>query len=72
MKLRSTTTKENTVKSESATTDDFVILSNEECGSMPALGKENIIFSQLEADLLVQLKVRICPKNFLTSNKTLC
>lgn len=59
MKLRSTPSKEGSVKSESAATDDFVIPSSEECGLIPALGKDSSgIFSQLEADLLVQLKVR--------------
>lgn len=59
MKLRSTTSKGGSVKSESATIDDFVVPSNEECGLMPALGKESgDIFAQLESDLLVQLKVR--------------
>lgn len=58
MKLRSTISKDGSIKTESEATDDFLILSTEECGLLPALGKESTeIFSQLEADLLVQLKV---------------
>jgi hypothetical protein len=57
MKLRSTTDKHGSSK-ERAPADDFVILSSEECVSIPTLEQKNI-FAQLEADLLTQLKARI-------------
>ncbi len=60
MKLRSTVSKGDSIKSENAATDDFVMLSSEECVLMPTLGQNNSgILAQLEADLLVQLKVII-------------
>lgn len=57
MKLRSTTDKHGSLNLQQAT-DDFVILSSEDCVSMPTL-EQKTIFAQLEADLLVQLKVKI-------------
>jgi len=45
-------------KSEAQSSDDFVILSSEECALVPSLGQEtSALLIQLEADLVAQLKV---------------
>jgi hypothetical protein len=58
MKIRPTTDKHDSSKLVHAPADDFVILSSDECASVPTLEQKSI-FAQLEADLLSQLKVRI-------------
>jgi len=68
MKIRSLT-KDSVKKSEAQSSDDFVILSSEECALVPSLGQEtSTLLVQLEADLVAQLKV--CPINvFIYSHK---
>lgn len=54
MKQHSTLTK----KSAAQASDDFVILSSEECALVPSLGQEtSALLVQLETDLVAQLKV---------------
>ena len=58
MKLRSVSSKDGSLKSENTATDDFVMISSDECGLVPTLEQNSSgILAQLEADLLVQFKV---------------
>lgn len=59
MKLRQSIKKDGSTKAESASIDDFVVLSSEDCDLAPSLASRGTseIFTQLEADLLTQVKV---------------
>lgn len=63
MKLKSTLSKDGSTKGTSnPASQGFEILSSEECALAPSLGKESsALLTQLEADLLAQLKVRKDP-----------
>ena len=60
MKQRFNSSKDGSSKPGKSSADDFVILSSEECVVIPSLENNSSgILGQLEADLLVQLKVNI-------------
>ena len=60
MKLKSTLSKDGSTKpgAKSVASDDFEVLSGEECALAPALGQDSSgLVTQLEKDLVAQLKV---------------
>lgn len=57
MKLKSTLSKDGSMKAD-ATSDEFVVLTSEEIALAPSLGQDSsTLLVQLEADLVAQLKV---------------